>query len=78
MNIWEHLDQFGDLDIKTSQRSKLGKKWKIGHFNQISKKGQYTRLFTQTLREAQEHVEAPRSTFEKKRPPKKFPDYSVD
>ena len=25
-NIWEHLGQFGDLDIKTSQGSKLGKK----------------------------------------------------
>ena len=25
-NIWEHLGKFGDLDIKTSQGSKLGKK----------------------------------------------------
>ena len=32
-NIWEHSGQFGDLDIKTSQRSKLGKKRKIGHCN---------------------------------------------
>ena len=29
--IWKHLGQFGGLDIKTSQGSKLGKKWKIGH-----------------------------------------------
>ena len=35
--IWEHLGQFGDLDIKTSQRSKYEKKWKIGHFNKIKK-----------------------------------------
>jgi hypothetical protein len=33
------------------------------------------RWFTQTLRDAQEHVETPRSTFRERRPPKKFPDY---
>jgi hypothetical protein len=33
------------------------------------------RWFTQTLRDAQEHVETPRSTFRESRPPKKFPDY---
>jgi hypothetical protein len=33
------------------------------------------RWFTQTLREAHEHVETPRSTFRKRGPSKKFPDY---
>ena len=37
--IWKHLGQFGGLDIKTSQESKLRKKWKIGHFNKIQKRG---------------------------------------
>jgi hypothetical protein len=27
------------------------------------------------LRDAQEYVEAPRSTFRERRPPKKFPNY---
>ena len=29
----------------------------------------------QTLRDAQEHVEAPRSTFRESRPPRKLPNY---
>jgi hypothetical protein len=29
----------------------------------------------QTLRDAQEHVEAPRSTFRESKPPKKFPNF---
>jgi hypothetical protein len=33
------------------------------------------RWFTQTLRDAQEYVGAPRSTFRESRPPKKFPNY---
>jgi hypothetical protein len=33
------------------------------------------RWFSQTLRDAQEHVETPRSTFRESRPLKKFPDY---
>jgi hypothetical protein len=33
------------------------------------------RWFTQTLRDAQEHVEAPKSTFRESRPPRKFPNY---
>ena len=39
------MGAFGDLDIKTSQRSKLGKKWKIGHFNKILKNGHYSFLY---------------------------------
>jgi hypothetical protein len=31
--------------------------------------------FSRTLRDAQEHVETPRSTFRESKPPKKFPDY---
>jgi hypothetical protein len=30
---------------------------------------------TQTLRDAQEHVEAPKSTFKESRPSRKFPNY---
>jgi hypothetical protein len=33
------------------------------------------RSFTQTLRDALEYVETPRSTFRERRPPKKFPNY---
>jgi hypothetical protein len=33
------------------------------------------RWFMQTLRDAQEHVEAPRSIFRESRPPKKFPNF---
>jgi hypothetical protein len=29
----------------------------------------------QTLRDAEEHVEAPRSTFKESRPPRQFPSY---
>ena len=36
--IGEHLGQFVGLDIKTSQGSKLGKKWKNWPFNKISKR----------------------------------------
>ena len=42
IKIWEHLGQFGGLDIKTSQGSKLGKKWKNCSFNKISKLGHYS------------------------------------
>jgi hypothetical protein len=35
------------------------------------------RWFMQTLRDAQEHVEAPRSIFRESRPPKKFPNFVV-
>jgi hypothetical protein len=35
------------------------------------------RWFTQTLRDSQEHVETPRSTFRERRPPKKVLDYMV-
>ena len=42
MNIWEHLDQFGDLDIKTSQRSKLGKSEKLVIIIKIIKKRYYS------------------------------------
>jgi hypothetical protein len=31
--------------------------------------------FEKTLQDAQEHVEAPRSTFRESRPPKKFPNF---
>jgi hypothetical protein len=34
-----------------------------------------TRWFTQTLKDAQEHVETPRSTFIESKPPNKFPNY---
>ena len=40
--IWNHLGQFGGLDIKTSQEPKLRKNWKIGHFNKIPKRGHYS------------------------------------
>jgi hypothetical protein len=33
------------------------------------------RWFEQTLRDAREHVEPPRSTFRESRPPRKFPQY---
>jgi hypothetical protein len=33
------------------------------------------RWFEQTLKDAQEHVEAPKSTFKESRPPRKFPNY---
>jgi hypothetical protein len=32
-------------------------------------------VVSQTLRDAQEYVEAPRSTFREIKPPKKFPNY---
>ena len=35
------MDQFGGLDIKTSQEPKLWKKWKIEHFGKNFKKGHY-------------------------------------
>ena len=35
--IWKHLGQFKGLDIKTSQGSKLGKKWKVGHLIKFQK-----------------------------------------
>jgi hypothetical protein len=33
------------------------------------------RWFKQTLKDVQEHVEAPRSTVKESRPPKKFPNF---
>ena len=41
MNTWEHLDQFGDLDIKTSQRSKFRKSEKMVIVIKFLKKGHY-------------------------------------
>ena len=37
--IWNHLGQFGGLDIKISQEPKLWKNWKIGNFGKNLKRG---------------------------------------
>jgi hypothetical protein len=62
----------GSLVISRAVQEPLGEE---GETRAPSTSGQRPQWFTQTLRDAQEHVESPRSTFRESRPLKKFPNY---